>query len=248
MEWYLKVLKNYANFNYNYLKLIMTQKTRRWCSLWTEDSQGYQINKFTLACADREANQAINAYNLERINRYIEVMAAIWFILMLPELADFALPEGTSNGLGLTFIAWQLAFLLLHVFLKRVYPKATPLMMICQFVLIAVLENMCVYNLHFFECKSDLQSSIIVIFLDQLQFIIFANLFAYDYRIVLFVGAPINIYNISNQINELYENLTALGSDGYEVASIMFVLFVVFYLTISLFIYQTQFNYAKLVV
>lgn len=159
--------------------------------------------------------------------------------MLLPDLADFVLPEGTSNGMGLTFLGWQFGFLILHVILKRVYPKATPLMLVCQFVVIAVFETMCVHNLHFFECSFDLQSSIVVICADTLQFIILTNLFAYDYRIVLFVCAPINIYNINHELTSLFENLTALGSDGYDIAGIILMLFAILYLTITLFIYQT---------
>lgn len=56
-----------------------------------------------------------------------------------------------------------------------------------------------------------------IIFIDQMGFVIFANVIAYDYRIVLFVGSPIFGYNIYYHTIQLFAYFEALGAEFYEV-------------------------------
>ena len=75
----------------------MCGSKRKRFSLWSEDPEGYSINKFTLACKDREANQAIKDYNLERINRYADAIAVFEIVSMLSFLAEIALTGGIAD-------------------------------------------------------------------------------------------------------------------------------------------------------
>ena len=75
-------------------------------------------------------------------------------------------------------------------------------------------------------------------------FVIYANLLAYDYRLVMFVGSPIFCLNIHYHTTILFEYFESLGADFFEVTTLLFPLLVLFYLVVSTFIYQVQYNYA----
>lgn len=91
-------------------------------------------------------------------------------------------------------------------------------------------------------------SSIMLLLMSSMSFVVTSFLFAYDYRIIVFLGMPSYYYFLLKESNKLGIKMAAIGEgDSYSESGLPFIA-LIFYVGICLAIYSMQFNYAKLVV